>query len=130
MDADLRSDSVYYHGDCTCPKTETSSTIVIQCANCINNTNEPLCEQETIECTCTETRIRHFICNTCAPIRDKIDMLRIELDEILYNVGYEIKQYMDCMSKIERIKQISIELQHCNRRLLENLVSKNNEHYG
>ena len=53
MDAELRSDSVYYHGDCMCSKTETSSIIVIQCANCINNTNEPLCEQETIECRCT-----------------------------------------------------------------------------
>lgn len=122
MSADDRSNSMYYHGDCLCAKTETSSTILIQCANCIDDIRAPLRGREIWGCTCTEATITHFICRTCASIRDKIDMLKDELDEIIYQIGYEMKQYMDCRVKLDRMKQISIELQHCNRRLLENLV--------
>lgn len=124
MSVDLRSDSKYYHGDCRCMKTELPSTIAIQCANCIDGIYPPTNGRTVGFCKCRDVVIKHLICKTCASIRDKIDGLTYELDEILYNVGYEIKQYTDCSEKVDRIKQISIELQHCNRRLLENLVHK------
>lgn len=127
MPENIRSNSVYYHGDCMCTKKEVSTTIAIQCANCININNSPnimqfQCGETLTECTCSVTIIQHLICKTCALIRDQIDALKDELDGLLYTVEYEIKQYMDCNHKIDRIKKISVELQHCNRKLLENLV--------
>jgi hypothetical protein len=123
MPENVRSNSVYYHGDCTCKKKEVSTTVVIQCANCIDNSHMHFqCGETPAECTCSMTIIQHLICKTCALIRDHIDALKEELDGLLYTVEYEIKQYMDCNDKIDRIKKISVELQHCNRKLLENLV--------
>jgi hypothetical protein len=124
MPENVRSNSVYYHGDCMCTKKEVSTTIAIQCANCINNSLllQFQCSETPAECTCSVTIIQHLICKTCALIRDQIDALKEELDGLLYTVEYEIKQYMDCNHKIDRIKKISVELQHCNRKLLENLV--------
>ena len=122
MSTDLRSDSRYYHGDCKCDKTEVSSTIAIQCANCIDDIRAPLRGREIWGCTCRDVDIKHFICKTCASLRDKIDGLKNELDELMYDIGYEMKQYTDCRDNIDRLKRISVELQHYNRRLLENLV--------
>ena len=130
MSIGQQSDSKYYHGDCTCEKTEVSSLIVIQCANCIDDIRKPLHGREIWGCTCQDVDIKHFICKTCALIRDKIDRLNNEVDELMYDIGYEIKQHIDCSDKIDRLKHISIELRHCNRQLLENLVKDVESHYS
>ena len=130
MSIEQQSDSKYYNGDCKCEKTEVSSIIAIQCTNCIDDIRKPLHGREIWGCTCQDVDIKHFICKTCAPIRDKIDRLKNELDELMDGIGYEIKQYMDCRDKIDQLKRISIELRHCNRRLLENLVNDVECHYS
>lgn len=123
MSADLRSDSKYYHGDCKCTKKEVPSTIAIQCANCIDGIYPPTNNMTVGICKCRDVEIKHFICKTCARIRDKIDELNHELDILMIDMNYEIKRYMDCTNKMERLQSISNELQHCNRQLLENLVN-------
>ena len=69
-------------------------------------------------------KITHKICNVCSKLRDKIDELNDELDNLTYNLVIEIKMFADCNDKLQRINEISIELRNLNRMLLENLIPK------
>ena len=121
MTTNTHSNSVYYHGDCVCEKTITTSNIAIQCEYCIyHNFNFPSPNSQF--CTCKYQVITHKICNECAQLRDKIDLLNNELDDILSNLSYDIKMCMNCTEELTRIAQISIELRNTNRQLLENLI--------
>lgn len=117
---DNQSNSKFYHGDCKCIKKSVKSTILIQCGFCIDN--QYIDEYKDKSCTCTETTITHNICVKCAAIRDKIDILDKELDEVMYNVANNIKQFIDCTDEINSIHIISNNLRYLNKELLENLV--------
>lgn len=120
---DNQSNSRYYHGDCKCIKKSVKSTILIQCGFCINN--EYIDEYGNKLCTCTETIITHNICVNCADIRDKIDMLDKELDEVMYNLTNNIRLFIDCTDEINSIHILSNSLRHLNKELLQNLVKEN-----
>jgi len=122
---DKQSDSKFYHGDCVCIKTKCSSNIAIQCYSCINCPGEvKQMERVGYDCDCTTLTITHKICNVCSKLRDKIDELNEELDNLTYNLVIEIKMFADCNDKLQRINEISIELRNLNRMLLENLIPK------
>lgn len=116
MTTETHSDSRFYHGDCLCDKEILTSLIAIQCKNCINYSTE--------DCDCKDTTIKYEVCNKCSQLRDKIDILNSELDNIAYNMINEIKKFMNCEDTLERINEISIELRNLNRMLLENIVRK------
>mgnify|MGYP006085745081 FL=1 len=122
---DKQSDSKFYHGDCVCIKTKCPSNIAIQCYTCINCPAEvKQMERVGYICDCTTLTITHKICIVCSELRDKIDKLNDELDNLTYNLVIEIKMFADCNDKLERINAISIELRNLNRMLLENLIPK------
>jgi len=114
---DNQSNSRYYHGDCKCIKKSVKSTILIQCGSCIDNEY-----YKDNLCICRETTITHNICVNCADIRDRIDILDKELDEVMYNVANNIRQFIDCSDEINSIHVISNNLRYLNKELLENLV--------
>ena len=104
---DDQSNSKFYHGDCICEKTESTSTIAIQCKYCIGDENERYFNYEIVgACSCEEIKIKHFTCKTCASYRDKIDNLSDELDNLTYHLIYDIKQFINCTDKINRIQNI------------------------
>lgn len=113
---DNQSNSRFYHGDCKCIKKSLKSIILIQCGPCIDN------EYMDKLCTCRETTITHNICVNCSVIRDRIDVLHKELDEVMYNLANNIKMFIDCTDVINSIHIISNDLRNLNRELLENLV--------
>ena len=123
---DNQSNSKFYHGDCTCVKTKCPSEIVIQCETCINCPVEvkQLEQAGWYVCDCRNFTITHEICKICSKLRDEIDVLNEELDELIYNMVLEIKMFADCNDKLQRINTISRELRNCNRMLLENLIPK------
>jgi len=117
---DNQSNSRFYHGDCKCIKKSVKSTILIQCGYCIDD--EYTDEYGDELCTCKETTITHNICVNCAAIRDRIDILDKELNDVMYNVANNIRQFIDCSDAINSIHIISNNLRYLNKKLLENLV--------
>lgn len=131
MTTDTQSNSKFYHGDCLCDKIINTSIIAIQCKYCIDDDKSRFWHNSReYKCFCKDIKIKHRICNICASFRDKIDKLNNELDNLSYNMLDEIKQYFNCETKLERIKQISIELRHLNRKLLQNLVTNKETVYN
>lgn len=120
---DNQSNSKFYHGDCNCKKTESTSIIAVECEDCIDDNKERYFNNRRgYECSCEEIEIKHFTCKTCALYRDKIDNLNNELDNLTYHLVYDIKQFINCTDKINKIQNISLEMRHLNRKLLENLI--------
>jgi len=125
MMMDTQSDSRFYHGDCLCEKEVRTSLIAVQCEDCINNDESRYYNNyRDYKCDCKNIRIKHMECFKCGELRDNIDNLNEELNKINYTMMCEIRMYMDCEQRMERIKEISIELRNLNRRLLENLIRK------
>jgi len=123
---DNQSNSKFYHGDCTCVKTKCPSEIVIQCETCINCPVEvkQLEQAGWYVCDCTTFTITHEICKVCSKLRDEIDGLNEELDNLTYDLVVEIKMFVDCNDKLQRINEIALELRNLNRMLLENLIPR------
>ena len=102
----------------TCEMVDITETVFVECENCIDKIRDPLVGG-IYDCKCMEkTRIIQT-CVKCAQIKDKISTLEDELDELMYHLNYDIKQYEDCDDRISRIRTISNNLRHYNRTLLE-----------
>ena len=131
MTTDTQSNSKFYHGDCLCEKDIRTSIIAIQCKYCIDDDKSRYWHNSRgYKCLCKDFKMKHRVCNICGPLRDKIDLLNDELDQLSYNMINDIKQYFDCKDKIQRITEISLELRHLNRKILQNLATKKNTNYN
>ena len=131
MTTQTQSNSKFYHGDCLCEKDIKTNIIAIQCKYCIDDDESRYWHNSRgYKCLCKDFKIKHMECNICGLLRDKIDLLNEELDNLSYNMINDIKQYFDCKDKLERIKQISLELRHLNRKILQNLVINKNIIYN
>lgn len=120
---DNQSNSRFYHGDCTCIKKQSISVIRIQCKNCIHNKSiSGHYHGDDRECNCIEQDITHNICKICSELRDKIDTLYTNLDDMLYVVSKNIKEFTDCNEQLIQIQTISNELRCVNSKLLKNLI--------
>ena len=119
---DSQSDSKFYAGECVCEKIPSSTKLAIQCKYCIDYSDNHYNHSKGDKCSCVEVEITNYICNTCAEIRDKIDTLNEELDELVQSLVKDIKHFVECREKLNYIEYISIELRQLNRKLLENLI--------
>jgi hypothetical protein len=122
---DSQSNSKFYAGECACKKSTSSTKLAIQCEYCIgysDNQHNQYNHNKGHKCSCIEVEITNYICNTCAEIRDRIDTLGEELDQLVQSLVTDIKQFVDCREKLNYIEYISIELRQLNRKLLENLI--------
>ena len=119
---DSQSDSKFYAGECACEKIPSSTKLAIQCKYCIGYSHNQYNHNKGHNCSCVEVEITNYICNICAEIRDKIDTLNEELDQLAQSLVKDIKQFVDCREKLKCIECISIELRQLNRKLLENLI--------
>lgn len=115
-------------GEHICEKKEINRTISIECFNCINNIREPDycksgsgCISYRVDCKCHDKIISVIECKICEQYKENINILKDELDELLYNLSYDIKQYEKCKDKIDRLHEISRILREYNRILLEKM---------
>ena len=122
---DSQSDSKFYAGECACEKVPSSTKIAIQCKYCIGYSDNQYNHSKGHNCSCVEVEITNCICNICAEIRDRIDTLNEELDQLVQSLVNDIKHFVDCREKLKYIEYISIELRQLNRKLLENLIPNN-----
>ena len=103
---------------CTCVKTKVKKTITIECDECIDgykrNNREP-------DCDCTDKILNNLVCEKCNDVRNKIQQLNIDLDDVLYNLSLNIRGYYDIKDDISRVKHISNQLRQYNRILLEHM---------
>ena len=96
-----------------CEKEEITESIFVECYNCINNIRETRCSKSTgsinyhRECKCYDKITIHIVCKKCELITDLLVNLNDELDDLIYNLSYDIKKYKDCKDKINRIHEIS-----------------------
>ena len=122
-----QSNSKYYHGDCVCEKKKVPSLIAIECENCIEDSPQLYTterRQHTI-CNCEDVEIMHEICKTCAHDRDEIDTLNDKLDDLMYHIHYDIKNFVNCEDNLKEVLEISIKMRHLNRKLLTRLIQPN-----
>jgi hypothetical protein len=101
-----------------CEMDEIRHTFFIECENCIDKIRDQRAGG-IYDCKCCDKTRIIKVCLKCDQIKDAIQKLRDELDELLYNLHYNIKQYMDCADQISQIGFISNSLRHYNRLLLE-----------
>lgn len=107
-----------YITTCACVKTKIEKTITVECDECIDgykrSTREP-------DCPCTDKIVNILICEKCDNIRTGIQELNFELDDILYKLSLEIREYHDITDGLIKVKQISDQLRQHNRILLEQM---------
>jgi len=121
-----QSNSKYYHGDCVCEKKKVPSLIAIECEDCITDgPSRYEHKRRGYECNCVNVEIIHEICKTCAADRDILDDLTTRLDELMYNITYDIKNFVNCEEKLHEVSEMSKEMRHLNRKLLTRLVETN-----
>ena len=110
-----------------CEKQDINGSVKIECYNCINNIKEAMvCKSSgainySRNCTCRDKIITSKTCNKCEEIKETITNLKDELDNLLYHLSYNIKNYEACGDAIARIADISILLRERNSILLEKL---------
>ena len=121
-----QSNSKYYHGDCVCEKKKVPTRIVIKCENCMDK-DSYYRNRSGYTCSCIDTEIMHDICEMCAHDRDEIDVLNDKFDDLMYNVTYDIKNFIDGEDKLKEVLKISKEMRQLNRKLLSRLVETNKE---
>ena len=121
-----QSNSKYYHGDCVCEKKKVPTRIVIKCENCMDK-DSYYRNRSGYTCSCIDTEIMHEICEICAHDRDEIDVLNDKFDDLMYNVTYDIKNFVDGEDKLKEVLKISKEMRQLNRKLLSRLVETNKE---
>ena len=111
---------VYYRNvACKCEKTPIEDAIDVQCGNCISGYKR---SARHPDCDCTQTETTLMICVECNNIRNNIQTLNDELDDVLFDLSRQIRRYdpeIDVM--LNRLKQISIELRQLDRKLLEKI---------
>jgi hypothetical protein len=117
-----QSNSRFYAGECACDKMSSTTKLAIQCKYCIDCTDIQYLHNKGQWCSCVEVEIANNICNICAELRDRIDALNEELDQVVFQMVEDIKQFIDCREKIKHTEEISVELRQLNRKLLENLI--------
>lgn len=116
--------TMYDHTDCE--YEEIQETIHIECKDCIENIRQPRCCKTTgftdyeIDCKCFDKIITKKVCRKCEDIKEQMDILNNELDEILYFISYEIRRYNDSIHLISRLGDISTKLRLYNNMLLIN----------
>jgi hypothetical protein len=118
-----QSNSRYYHGDCACKKKKVPSRVAVECEYCI--VDDPLRyanDRRGYVCNCVDVEIVHEICETCARDRDHMDELMHKLDELVYNIPYDIKNFVNCEDKLKEVSEISKEMRQLNRKLLTRVV--------
>jgi len=118
-----QSNSKYYHGDCACKKKRVPSRIAIECEDCIiDGSSRYEHKRRGYECNCVDVEIVHEICETCAADRDTMDELIHRLDKLMYNIPYDIKNFVNCEEKLHEVSEISKEMRQLNRKLLTRVV--------
>lgn len=95
-----------------CEKEEIFESTFIECKSCIDNVIDH-------HCLCAHVSIKKYVCVKCYEIENKINSLKDEADETLYNLSYNIKNYSNCDDAIKKLGDISIALRQYNRMLLE-----------
>ena len=95
-----------------CINEELIESIYIECEGCINN-------ELNVSCNCKEKIVKKIICKKCYSIENKINSLKDQLDHLLFNIGYNIKHYIDCDEDIQKINSISKLLRMLNSILVE-----------
>ena len=122
-----QSNSKYYHGDCLCEKKKVPTRIAIECENCIEYSPQLYTTErrQHTKCNCEDVEIMHEICETCAPDRDEIDTLNDKLDDLMYHIHYDIKNFVNCEDNLKEVLEISIKMRHLNRKLLTRLIQPN-----
>ena len=111
---------VYYRNiACKCEKTPIEDTIDVQCGDCISGYKRA---DRHPYCDCTQKVTTLMICIECNNIRNNIQTMNDELDDLLFDLSRQIRRYdpeVDAM--LNRLKQISIELRQLDRKLLEKI---------
>ena len=122
-----QSNSKYYHGDCVCEKKKVPTLIAIECENCIEYSPKLYTTErrEPTICNCEDVEIMHEICEMCAHDRDEIDTLNNKLDDLMYHIPYDIKNFVDCEDNLKEVLEISIKMRQLNRKLLTRLIQPN-----
>ena len=95
-----------------CIKEELIESIYIQCEECINMKLNAICN-------CKEKIVKKIICKKCYAIENKINSLKDQSDHLLFNIGYNIKHYIDCDEDIQKINSIARLLRMLNSILVE-----------
>jgi hypothetical protein len=95
-----------------CIKEELIESIYIECEPCINM-------ELNVICKCREKIVKKIICKKCYSIENKINSLKDQLDHLLFNIGYNVKNYIDCDEDIQKINFISKLLRMLNSILVE-----------
>ena len=101
-----------------CEMEEITEKLSIQCENCIDKIKD----QRTgwiHNCKCHDKYVKKMRCKTCARIKTRINSLQYTLDETLYFIAYDAKNFIDCEDNINRLHELSKELRQCNRILCE-----------
>ena len=110
-----------------CEKQDIIESVKLECYNCIHQLREAnICKSSgsihySRNCTCHDKTITNKICQKCEEIKENITKLKYELDDLLYHLSYDIKNYKYCGDSIARIAEISILLREGNSILLEQL---------
>lgn len=103
---------------CSCDKVSIEFSTEIQCSDCINGIKT--CSRDP-DCACVDKTKSIMVCKACTIIRTDIKLLNDELDDLLYHLSYDIRNYKNCDEELARVARISIQLRELNRQLLENL---------
>ena len=105
-----------------CNYMETMSEVSIECQNCIEKFRYATTSGGRLtyftDCICEDIIITKSTCIQCEKIQNRINTLKCEIDNLLFSLSYEIKQYCDCDDDINHIHDISKELRTLNRILL------------
>ncbi len=120
MDTEMKTETKEYYEHSVCEKEEITESIFIECENCINYNNQiRRNEKTTCECNCYNKETIKTICKKCYEIENKINSLKDEIDETMFQLSYKIKQCVECGESIDKLYHLSVKLRQYNRMLIE-----------
>jgi hypothetical protein len=105
----------YEHDNCE--MEEITEKLSIQCKNCIDKTKD--LRTGWSNCKCGDKYVKKMRCKICSRIKIRINSLQYTLDETLYFIAYDAKNFIDCEDNINKLHELSKELRQCNRILCE-----------
>lgn len=95
------------HLICKCEKKEVEKKIFIQCIDCIHGqyrySREP-------DCPCTDKIVNILVCEDCDKIRERMNELYYQLDDVLYNLSDNIHNCIDITELMNCTLLISTQL--------------------